>query len=250
MHRFFCPTLPPAPTPGDAPEGSAGRADSPADLGVVELPEDEAHHAARVLRLEPGEAVELFDGAGRVARGVMERRSVRVTGVRDVPPATLSLHVAVAIPKGPRADDMVNQLSQLGVDRLIPLRAERGVTDPREHKLEKFQRHAIESAKQSGRAWLMKVTPTTDFDEALRLDAALRLFADPAAAPMNTEELGRALRGVSSVLVLIGPEGGWTDGERARARAAGCVPWNLGPHVLRIETAAVAAAAIIRHLAP
>ncbi len=228
---------------------------------TVELDRDESHHAARVLRLAIGDAVELLDGCGHVACGSIASlgRGVRVSiaQVAAAPPPSPRIDIASAIPKGPRADAMVEQLSQLGVNRLIPLRSRRSVVDPRDTKIEKFQRAAIESAKQCGRAWFMQVDQPTDFASLLGAkDHGVRLLADPGGTAMIAADAfsgatpgvdAGTSRNLASALILIGPEGGFTDEERAEAIAAGCLPWSLGPHILRIETAAVAAAAVAGH---
>jgi 16S rRNA (uracil1498-N3)-methyltransferase len=111
--------------------------------------------------------------------------------------------------------------------------------DPRPKKLERFRKAAIESAKQCGRAYLMAIDETADFSEVIGRKDVTKLIGDPA---------GEAIRAPSDedVLIVIGPEGGFTDNERAQALQAGCRPWAFAPHILRIETAAAAAAAIAR----
>jgi 16S rRNA (uracil1498-N3)-methyltransferase len=245
MPRFFCPTLPQAPA-APPPDPADRLSDSPPRL--VTLDDQETHHARRVLRLEPGAALDLFDGRGTIAQGTLQSwtggATVRLMHIAHVPALRPTLDLAVAIPKGPRADEMVNQLSQLGVDRLIPLRTQRGVVDPRAGKIEKFTRITIESAKQCGRAWLMEVAEPATVEETLRGPHDLRLLAAPGA-PATSAHAGR-LHSASRVLALIGPEGGWTEEETGRAAAAGALGWSLGPHVLRIETAAIVAAALAR----
>ncbi len=202
-----------------------------------------------MLRLGDGDAVELLDGKGRVAQATLvgddpRSSSCLVTSVHDHPPPTPTIELATAIPKGPRADAMINDLAQLGVDRLIPLITERSVVVPGEGKLERFARASAEAAKQSGRAWLMRVDPATVLTDAFSCDADLKLVADPYAEPLagfaQRIDSARALR------VLIGPEGGLTDDELAAATRAGFEPWRYSPNVLRVETAAAAAVAILR----
>lgn len=218
---------------------------------TVELSVEESKHARRVLRLREGDAVELFDGCGRVATGriVGEDRAVRVAleSARREARASPWIELCVAMPKGSRADGMVDQLSQLGADRLLPLRSSRSVVDPRPGKLERFRKTAIESAKQCGRAWVMEIGETTDYQTALATEeGTLLLLADRDGEAMDADRTRSAVRAAGCVRVLIGPEGGWTDEEAAAAREAGCLFWRLGPHVLRIETAAVAATALLR----
>ncbi|MFP4144823.1 MAG: RsmE family RNA methyltransferase [Phycisphaeraceae bacterium] len=230
--RFYCPDL---AAPG------------------CTLDSAEARHARKVLRLGPGDAVLLFDGRGGLAPATLESCEAgsafcRLTGpVERHRPPLPRLEIASAVPKAGRAGDMVNQLSQLGVDRLIPLRTARAVVEPRDSKLDRFRRQTVEAAKQSHRLFLMQIDDVTDFADVLAEPADLRLLAAPAAE--WAAELPARLRSAGTVRVLVGPEGGWTGEEAAAAREAGYEPWALGPHVLRIETAALAAAAVLRYLA-
>lgn len=139
---------------------------------------------------------------------------------------------------------MINDLAQLGVDLLIPLITERSIVEPGTNKLERYAKAAAESAKQSGRAWFMRVAPATRFADALACDADLKLVADPYARPIN--DLADRLGAVSAVRILVGPEGGLTDAELDAARQHGFTPWRYSPNVLRVETASAAAVAILR----
>jgi len=239
------------------------------DEPTVQLGEDEARHARKSLRLAEGDRVELFDGGGTVARGTIERlareMTVRIDERRHDPPPRPRLDLAVAVPKGARADELVESLVQLGADRLVLMRTDRSVVDPRRGKLERLERIAIEAAKQCGRSHLMAVEPTADFDRVIaEADHEVRLMADlpdetandaaDSSRPVQNLHPASAqwewitrLKSASSLLVLVGPEGGWTGRERETAQKAGFEPWRLGPYVMRIETAAAAAAAIVRH---
>lgn len=233
--------------------------------GLVEVLGEEAAHALRVKRLAPGEVLELIDGLGTVLTAAVEpdapvhhhtpagrgkpRRGepvlrVRVTGRRVQPPVRPQVEILSAAPKGDRLPSMVDQLCQLGVARWGVLTTERGVVEPREGKLERLERVVRESCKQSGRAWAMEIAPApVTLDEALRAPPDKRvLCADAGGGPIaSIIDASPTPR----VRVLIGPEGGWTERERDMARAAGAATLGLGPHVLRIETAAVAAAAVL-----
>ena len=139
---------------------------------------------------------------------------------------------------------MVNDLAQLGTDRLIPLITQRSVVVPRDTKLDRFAKAAAQAAKQSGNAHFMQIDEATAFADVLACDAELKLLADPDAQPLAG--LAQRLDSVSTARVLIGPEGGLTDAECAAARQAGFTPWRFSPNTLRIETAAAAAVAILR----
>lgn len=245
MHRFHFPHLASIP-------GIAAASTSPvlSDM-LVELEKEESHHAAKVLRLRVGEAVGLFDGNGVTAQGVIEklgsRVAVRLSSVLRVAVPVPRIDVAVALPKGARADVMIEQLSQLGCDSIIPLRTRRSIVDPRETKLDRFARAAIESAKQCGRAHVMTIATPVNFGPALwKSPHDLRLIASPGGA--SHEALNARLLGAKNVLILIGPEGGWAEEELKDANDAGCEAWSLGPHVMRIETAAAAAVTVARYV--
>ncbi|MEX0777151.1 MAG: 16S rRNA (uracil(1498)-N(3))-methyltransferase [Phycisphaeraceae bacterium] len=245
MHRFFCPQ---AGTLFAAMSSAGGR--TSAEPAIAQLDRDETHHAKRVLRLNIGDKVELLDGAGHLAQATIQSweggATLHVDTVRHIARDQPHLTLAVAIPKGPRADDMISQLCQLGVDRFIPLRTQRSVVDPRQHKLERLGGIVIDALKQSGRVWQMRIDPVTDLADVLRLPGDCRLIAcaatgDVPSMPVTT--------GATRAIVLIGPEGGWSDQELADAQQAGLTRWTFNPHTLRIETAALAAAAIVRALA-
>jgi 16S rRNA (uracil1498-N3)-methyltransferase len=248
----------------------------------AELSDEGARHARKVLRLAVGDAVELFDGLATVASGkitrVMGGVSIQVLDRRTVAPPSPAIDLAVALPKGSRADVLVEKASELGADRLIPLIAERSVVEARESKLQRLDRLAIESAKQCGRSHVMHIDPPIAFAELLRkVDHDVRLIADteddfglriadcglgekegatsasPPSSNLQPEirdpQLPLAVQQLPTrprVIVLIGPEGGWTDSERLAAKNAGFQAWRLGPNVLRVETAAMAALAILR----
>lgn len=216
---------------------------------TVTLHTDQARHATRVLRLSVGDPVQLIDGRGATAHATLTaidpgQTTCTIRATEYTPAPTPRLELATAIPKGPRADAMVNDLAQLGADLLIPLITSRSVVQPRGHKLERFARAAAEAGKQSGNAWFMRVQQATGLDAALDCDAGLKLLADPYADPVA--DLPKRLDSVNTIRVLVGPEGGLTGQEQAAAREAGFVPWRYSPNTLRIETAAIAAVAILR----
>ena len=240
---------PPIPDPAGDPgprflcKGLAAKPGS-----AVTLDKDQARHATRVLRLSVGDRVRLIDGRGMIAHGRLTTADAPTTctieSIEHAPAPTPRIVLATAIPKGPRADAMVNDLAQLGTDTLLPLIAERSVVVPRDNKLDRFAKAAAEAGKQSGNAWFMQIGAAVPFAEALDCDAEMKLIADPSAEPLA--DLGTRLDSVSTVRVLVGPEGGFADEERSAAIEAGFTPWRFSPHTLRIETAAAAAVAILR----
>ncbi len=216
--------------------------------GPANLSDDDAKHARKVLRLEVGDDVELFDGLGNVATGRITEMGrdvgIEIVELRAVPPQRPAIDIAVAFPKGSRADVLAEKASELGADRLIPLLTQRTVVEPRDNKLHRMERVAVESAKQCGRAWVMQVGENVNFAKLIAAaDHDLKLIADTTDA---VQLLPTAIAAAQRILVLIGPEGGWTDAERNTAKQAGFHAWRLSPNVLRVETAAMAALAILR----
>ncbi len=256
-HRFFCPTLPKPRGSNDTtdrPEPAGGldaHTDSPVSDPTCTLGRQESHHARKVLRLSVGDTIELFDGQGSLAQASIDRFDAghalcRIHAFQHHPPITPSLTLASAVPKGPRADSMAAQLSQLGVDRFIPLQAEHSVATPSPAKLDRFAKSTVESAKQCRRLWLMQIDkPLAPADAWADETYDLKLIATPHADPLP--DLADQLHGSQSVLVLIGPEGGFSPAEQTAATDAGCLNWSFAPNTLRIETAATAAAAILHY---
>ncbi len=221
---------------------------------LCELDPTQAHHAQRVLRLGPDAPIELFDGQGHTAPAIIvqaDRRKVqcRVGKAFFTPAAATTLTVATALPKGSRAEDLVNQLTQLGADEVVPLNCDRSVVDARPNKIERLNKAALAATKQCQRAHMLTVQSPISFSDALARAAAAsaaRLLS-PAAAPWPPASIQHDLAAADNIWLLVGPEGGWSDAELAAADNAQIKRWSLNPNVLRIETAATAAAAILRY---
>ncbi len=215
--------------------------------GLAILDADESAHAARVLRLRAGDAVTLLDGQGNIAEAQIVEANPKATAcqvlsVRHEARLAPALTVYSALPKG-CAEDMVDQLAQLGCDTFVPMSCARSVVEAKDNKVEKFRRIAREGSKQAIRAWVMEVGEPVGFKSALTQAKGLRLIADPRGA---AGEVMAQVRSAAQVSVFIGPEGGFTDEELQQAQAAGFVLWKFAPFVLRIETAAVGAVAVLR----
>jgi 16S rRNA (uracil1498-N3)-methyltransferase len=213
-----------------------------------------AAHVARVLRLRSGDAVVLFNGdgwdyAGRIATlqagEVTVELQARTAGAPDSP---LSVTLMQGVARGERMDLVVQKATELGVARIVPVLAARSVVrlDDRQarRKREHWQAVAVGACEQSGRARLPQVEAPAALDEALGLAAAegSRITLSPGAGT----PLVSLAAGTASITLLIGPEGGLTDAEVALARGAGFEPRSLGPRILRTETAAIAALAVLQ----
>ena len=210
----------------------------------IPLAGPEAHHLTRVRRLGVGAMVEVFDGQGGLASGriaeIGRDRVAIAVEVRGVAPrpSTPEVTLATAIPKGERVEWLVEKATELGVARLIPLRTAYSVVDPRASKLDRLRRRVIEACKQSGRNHLMDLGDPVSWDELIRsVDDPIRLVADPEGGALGP------ITPSNRLTIAIGPEGGLTSEERGGARDQGWRAVGLGPHVLRIETAAIAACA-------
>ena len=200
------------------------------DVSAPVLPDDAAHHVFRVLRVRPGDSVTVTDGVGqwracRAGEGGLEP----VGEIVEVPRRPSLLTVACTIPKQDRPEWIVQKLTELGVDRVVFLHAERSVvrwSDERAARhLVKLRRVAAEALQQSRRVWLPEVTGPTPSTELLPAAAA----AEPGAPPI----------GPADTTVAIGPEGGWSPAELDVAASS----VSVGDGVLRVETAAIVAGA-------
>ncbi len=207
-------------------------------------------HLARVLRATAGTAVTLFDGVGgeveaRVAR-VGRAETLLVLGdAHEIAPANPAPVVLLtAVPRGGRMDVLVQKTAELGVARIVPVLATRSVVRPEPGRRARWEKIAREAARQCGRADVPVV------DAPIALAAALALADLPARRIALVEgERGRSLRSAlgtpEPTAALVGPEGGFAPAEVTAARDAGFVPVGLGARILRVETAAIVAVALI-----
>ncbi|GIK16235.1 MAG: ribosomal RNA small subunit methyltransferase E [Planctomycetota bacterium] len=215
------------------------------------LSEDESHHARDVLRMRPGDEVELFDGAGRIAAGRVIASSregvcVQIGAIQIVSarrPPRLSL--AVCPPKGDRQQLLVEKCTELGIEAITPLTCVRSVVVAGSSLLNRWRRWAIEACKQCGRADLPRIDSPTAFADLIRHRSPSPTLAIADAGGRDPGVFDTlADCGSDDILLLIGPEGGWADEEMTAARAAGIPAVALAEDTLRIETAAIAAAAV------
>jgi 16S rRNA (uracil1498-N3)-methyltransferase len=223
------------------------------DEGVVSLPREEAKHATGARRLGAGDAIVLFDGVGTVATasllGTRDRSGdveARVDSIETHEAIAPRLEIATALPKGDRLSTLLDMATQAGVDHVIPLRCEWGVVKPREAPPDRWQRIVVEAAKQSRRAWLPTFGPPMNVSEACAAREGLQVLIAHPDGESIANACTAIAKSVSTIRVLIGPEGGFSDGELAAAKTTGVARVSLSPHVLRVETAAVVAAAHVR----
>lgn len=198
------------------------------DPGAPEPDDHDRHHLEKALRVRPGDAVTVSDGAGRWCHCAWRSGLLDVTSdVFDVAAPVPPLGVGFALTKGTKPDLVVQKLTEIGMSTIVPVVSERVVVRWDEAKasrnLERLRRVSREAAMQSRRVWLPVIEPLTILD------------ALPDSAVV-ADRSGMAI-GQVHTMVIVGPEGGWSDAER-RSRPA----VRLGDHVLRSETAAIVAA--------
>jgi 16S rRNA (uracil1498-N3)-methyltransferase len=208
------------------------------DLDAPRLDDADRHHLERVLRTRPGEEVTVSDGRGgwRACTFVAGGELRPIGDIEQWPAPTPAITIAFALTKGDKPELTVQKLTELGVDRIRPFVAARSVVrwdhDRAARNVERLRRVAREAAMQCRRAHLPVVDELVEFAAVADLRGAV--LADA----------GGASPGRGSTVVLIGPEGGWSDEERSR----GLPTVSLGDHVLRAETAAIAAATLLTSL--
>ena len=222
------------------------------------LTDAEAHHLVHVMRAKPGLRVVLFDGSGAefdaevsgvgrsdVRLTILQRREID----RELP---FLLVLGVSLPKGDRQKWLVEKLVEVGVSALVPLLTTRSVAQPVEQALTRLERTVIEASKQCGRNRLMEISSPRRWPDfvAGAPPSSSRWLAHPGFAERPREVHGsnptRADRPpvVRERFVAVGPEGGFTEEEVALATAAGWQTMDLGPRILRIETAAITVAVL------
>ncbi len=240
------------PRPGkvsDNPNGAARIHVSRVVVGEVELDPAAAHHARNVLAWRMARRVEVFDGEGELAAATLVFRgtagaAVRIEAVYSPAPRGPRLVIASAIPKGDRADWMVEKLSEIGVAEFIPLAAARSIVLPEgKGKRERWIRLATEAARQSRRVGVMSIAPLTSVFDAIRATRNGGYFSpDPKA--LSLPSVSFEVPADQEITFFIGPEGGWTDDEAQMFADAKIIPYRLTHTILRIETAAILGAGI------
>jgi 16S rRNA (uracil1498-N3)-methyltransferase len=206
----------------------------------------EAHHLAHVMRVKVGAEVTLFDGSGRefAAEVVKVGRSEVRCAIRsrEVVDRELKREVtlASALPRGDRQKWLIEKATELGVRRFVPLRTHRAVVQPDAGAVTRLERAVVEASKQCRRNVLLEIAPPADVMTYVSAadHAALRILGKPESA-LSLVKLARTPpEPTKAIVLLVGPEGGFTPEEEAAALAAGWLGINFGPRILRIETAA------------
>ena len=218
-----------------------------------------AHHLTRVLRLGVGEPVVLFDGRGRefpaeileVGRQLIRFKVSAGKGVDRESP--LSLMLALGLPRPGIMDLIIQKVTELGVNEIVPLRTERAqrwlAGEKDLSRINRWGRIAQEAARQSGRNMVPRIWPLSDFPQLLQqtADTELKLFCWEEEEKENLRQALEAKGKARQACVLIGPEGGFSAKEAEEAASAGFQSISLGGRILRTETAAIVVVGLIQY---
>jgi len=210
---------------------------------------DDAHKIATVLRMASGAQVEVVDSAGRAYAATLAVDGKHVSAmlgdalVRDAIEPTLRVTIAQAIPKGQKMDLIVEKATELGAHAIVPLRSARVIGETtRENKIERWHRIAKSAAQQSGRLVVPQIAPVADWPALIatfpQYDRVYLPWESADPKPLREAIAHDAVR-AQTMLVIIGPEGGFSRDEVEHAAAAGAITISLGRRILRTETAAL-----------
>lgn len=219
---------------------------------VVQLPEDVVVHLGRVLRLQPGDPCVLFNGDGQDYSARIEHLGKRDGTVRitDRTPvqreSPLKITLIQSIARGEKMDWILQKSTELGVSAIVPVNSQRSEVKLAGERAAKRVAHwrevIISACEQSGRAVVPALSAPVDL-KALTVSAPLRLILDPLATG-GVRDLD--LTGIEEIAIAIGPEGGWSELDLVQLAAMGFAGMQLGPRVLRTETAGLAAVSALQ----
>lgn len=216
----------------------------------------QAHHIKNVLRLKNKDEIVIFDAEGNEFIGLLEEASGKNISIKIAAKKqanqdkAVKITIACAVPKGKIMDAIVDKLTQLGVAEIIPLKTQRGIVaiDPAKEfaRLKRWQKIAVSASQQSGRNNITAISTLKGLKEILSDPVYdLKLLATLSGKRGNLKAVLNKVR-PQNILVLIGPEGDFSDKEVLLARQAGAVLISLGSLVLRVDTAAIAVTSFIR----
>jgi 16S rRNA (uracil1498-N3)-methyltransferase len=211
---------------------------------VVTLSSEESHHLARVLRVQIGLAITLFDGLGNVAEGCIETISktsveVRISDRTSVPPPAVEIDLIQAVPKPDRWDLVMQKAVELGVSNIYPVLTQYTEFKPNEKKMARWEKIVLNAAQQCEVRWLPTLHPLGKFETMLSTlgsyDLVLVGSLYDGAQPFRDVSMD----GINKVALLIGPEGDFSPEEVDIAVTNGAIPISFGDRILRTETAAI-----------
>ncbi len=235
IHRFYCPQI-------------------ERDQAVLDA--SQTHHLAHVLRLNPGDLVELFNGRGKTAEAVIDSitkkgafLNLREIQIHPAPPFRIILAVSMA--KSQRFDFLVEKCTEIGADHIAAVQFERTVKMGKDTSIGRYEKISISAAKQSGRVFLPELSGPVSFDNAIQklqkdYPKALWIYGENESLSHPVQSmLAERIASNREVIAVIGPEGGMTETEKKILQDLGALDLCISSHVLRIETAAVAFCAVL-----
>ena len=228
---------------------------------LVTIKGSEAHHIKNVLRLKPGDPLKLFDGAGfeyEAAIINMSAKKIDVEVLRKLKAVVNTgpqIVVAQAYLKQKKMDDLVRKLCELGVARWMPFFSQRSIPRPDKRRLavrsQRWKRIATEALKQCRRIETLQITEALSFEDVLDFGNSCDLkivFWENESNPLCGDTASKRKHPVEKILLMLGPEGGFSDQEIKLMSDSGFVVAGLGPRILRAETATLAACTLVQYL--
>lgn len=223
----------------------------------INIRADEAKHAYSVLRLREKAIVGAFDGKGKEYLGKIKSLSpkkgiIQISEMRSVLKDNIQITLAAALPRLSKFDSIVDKATQLGVSSIIPMQSERTIvqisSDKIEDKRHRWQKIAVEAAKQCGCAYIPEVEPVIDLSALIKRISEYELALIPCLheGRLSLKKAAQDRR-PANVLILIGPEGDFTQEEVSYAKAEGAISVTLGKNVLRCETAVTMMLAVLNY---
>ncbi|VVB81299.1 RNA methyltransferase [uncultured archaeon] len=207
----------------------------------VAISKEQVRHL-KVLRVKEGDKIGIFDGkghefeatySGKVSDKLLLERPIRL---REEPRVKITL--AIAVPKGARMDVLVEKVSEIGVSNIVPIICSRSVVEPREAKVERWRKIAIEACSQCERSIVPTISEPIKFAELL---STIKQYNHVFVCHMTGTPLTKEHCECPSIMLIVGPEGDFTPAELDAAKEAGCTMVSLGPTILRTETAGIVA---------
>jgi 16S rRNA (uracil1498-N3)-methyltransferase len=227
----------------------------------VTIKGSEAHHIQNVLRLKPGDCIKLFDGTGFEYEAVIINMIAKKVDVeirrksRAAVNCAVQIIVAQAFLKEKKMDDLVRRLCELGVAQWIPFFSQRSIARPDRERLagrtQRWKRIVTEALKQCRRYDTLEIGKALSFEEVLDFSRSCDLkivFWENESSPLSRDIGSDRKAPVKNILVMLGPEGGFSEQEIKTAEESGFVTAGLGPRILRAETATLAACTLVQYL--
>ena len=227
---------------------------------IATITGSEHHHLRNVLRTKPGETVRIIDGEGNVYTAqILEIHDSQISSEARI--LSHEFHAGVppeitlfqGLPKSDKMELILQKTTELGVTQIVPVRSEYALSKPSQNRYARWHRILISAAKQSERVWLPELCRVQEFTASLaQLDTfSLCLFLSPdrdqESQVQHIQTVLRETPSPTSIALFVGPEGGFSDQEVTRAVESGCTPVTLGMNILRTETAAIVAVAIVAY---